>query len=593
MPTALSPLDTLDQNRAQESAAGYDALAKASAVTNVPYANEAGQQIKGLMPVGSLSSSKGEQIVQNKLDTLNGISPGTAPGAVLGAATGPADTKTSTPAAIPKAYFTNAAGQEAEFTDEQLRDPKTQSLLTTGGYVQTRTEGPNYDPTSAAHDSFNATNSQYQELANNIANYNVDNDPAFQAISKQISDKYDKLSAAAAKANESRARALHTLGLRQGTVQAAGDIQSGIEGEELKQADARLSDLADAEKTAISSARAAYQSGKYSEFTSKMNALEKIRGDKQKTLDDYNKTLAASVKKYNDTTVQAQKDQNVANAISAGHTGAQDILAYLNTNGGSYTADQVEKTLKSFATKIALPEDQQSARDSLVENAVARGVKDDVLLETLNYNADGKPNGNNFTSKEVADIRKNLDTAGAAALQKMNGALGDFFKLQKAGILPPQIEALDPAQQPFAYVKYAGELGRKPATGGSGAAGGYKLTNAQRGKLIGTGLSNQDVSNLEKDINQHSLGEVLGADTGLNDEQKQVLRTLVTGDTGQKSSVPAKLLGQVRALRAKGAEQLKINDFIYNSGYDPKDPVFGSADELKLDESMPGLSKAN
>ncbi len=486
-------------------------------------------------PVGVLSSTNGAATVQKGLGTLNQVSPTTAPGYTPPPA--PPATTASTPT-VPKAYFANSAGQEAEFTQAQLTDPANQKFLQDNGYIQTRTEGPNYDTTGTLRQDLSNANTQLKDLSQQFAGYNVDADPAFQSAVASINKNYEALNAAAQKANSQRASALQTLGLRGGTTQYAGGIQMGIEGEELNQANARIAALQNARDAAVSAARLAYQTGKFEEFTKKINAISQIRDDMNAELTTYNTTLAAATKKFQDTAGKASRDSAIANLLAQGVTDPKDILDSLNFDQagnrvGTFTADEVANTIKNLAYDSKGIPAVRSSRDAAVANLVNQGITDpSKILESLNYDKNGKKIWD-FTAEEVSKTLKSLKDDTKAVGDKLTGDLGEYFKLKEAGIpLPPSIAALPPEQQPFAYVRYKGDLERKATQ--AAAYKDFTFSNEQKGKLIGSGLSSSMIEHLQNGINEYGVEEVLKRETGLTDVQRQALSTSIVGESANK-----------------------------------------------------------
>lgn len=281
-------------------------------------------------PVTMIDTGSAVKTVNNQKTFLDTTYPTPAPannngGSTTGAPTAPAPTGDA-----PKAFFTNAAGQEAEYTQDQLNDPNTAKFLKDNGYALTKTNGLNVSPDftvagkQAAADS---AETDVENLTKNFMAYNVDQDPAFQSAAANITASYGKLIDAMKQTNAARQNSLTTLGLRSGTTQYSNGIQSGIMGEELKQADGRISDLVTQENTALSNAKLAYQKNEFTNFNEQVNALKDIRDQKAKALADYNTAIVNATKQ-----VQTQLDQQTKNS---------DNLVKLAQNGVDLTADQL------------------------------------------------------------------------------------------------------------------------------------------------------------------------------------------------------------------------------------------------------------
>lgn len=133
-------------------------------------------------------------------------------------------------------------------------------------------------------------------LSNNLLNYNVANDPAYQTEAQSITQQYDKMRSEMSNINNSRKRALETLGYRTGSTQYAGAIQLGIVGEEIKQGDERILEITRQESAAKSAARKAIETQNYTKFAQQMDAIDKLRDNKSEELKRYNEKLAEANK---------------------------------------------------------------------------------------------------------------------------------------------------------------------------------------------------------------------------------------------------------------------------------------------------------
>lgn len=151
-------------------------------------------------------------------------------------------------------------------------------------------------PTSGLENDISELDNRIEGLVNNLNNYNVDTDPAFMTEANDIRNRYSAMREEMKKTNYQRQRALETLGYRTGSTQFAGSIQSGIVGEEIKQADDRLSEIARQENLAIMNARTAFEDGNYKKFSRLVDGLQDIRKNKADALTEYNKKLADAQK---------------------------------------------------------------------------------------------------------------------------------------------------------------------------------------------------------------------------------------------------------------------------------------------------------
>lgn len=301
--------------------------------------------VSNAKPVSVLSTDSAQATVNSGLNKLNTLSPTTAPGYVPVPAYGTKnadgsinqfDPNTGKSTASPKAYFSNPNQQEAELTQDQLNDPSTQKFLTDNGYVQTKTEGP-----TVSQSGINGLDNDIAGAYKDWKSYNVDQDPAFQAKASAITSQFDQLQNEMARSNAANAAGLKTLGYRTGATQYAGSVQAGIEGEELRQAGQRISDLTLKEQSAISDARTAYQDANFKKFSTTMDALQKIRDNKKQELDDYNKRLDTALKAAQDANAQVKKDVNgILGSLQNAPQKVIDAVAASKSLGDAMTAGQ-------------------------------------------------------------------------------------------------------------------------------------------------------------------------------------------------------------------------------------------------------------
>lgn len=373
------------------------------------------QPTQKVKPVTSLSTTSGKNTYQGLVDQLNKIKEGLAT----------LETTEEAPQTnkIPTATFTNAQGQTAIYNQAQLNDPQIQQMLRSGGFVMSSTEGPTLEA-----GELSGADRQIENLANEIKNYNVENDPAFASKAKEISDKYARMKEEMKQVNYQREKAVQTLGFRYGTTQYGGGVQMGIEGEELNQANQRLRDIDIAEQTEINAAREAMMTGKYATFYKTMEALEKTRTAKKEALETYNKTIGENLKKIEEQRRMVQRDSAIAELINSGYTETADVMELLNNMGGSFTAKEVEESLKAL----------------------------------------------------TGDKNANLD--------KFSGDVRDFLMLKQQfpEMLPEGID------NPFKYKQYMTQATKTLSSTGSGAIGAPFISGAGRGTPNTLSLSDPD-----------------------------------------------------------------------------------------------------
>ncbi len=193
-----------------------------------------------------------------------------------------------------KAFFVNESGQEAEYTQEQLEDPRIQSFLRDQGFVLSKSEGVSVSPdftVAGRRGEVAEVSNQIEDPTNDFISYRVEDDPEFQEQARQIRAEFERVRKQMQRTNDQRKKAFETLGFRTGSAQFAGAIQMGIEGEELRQANQRMSDIAREESAAISAANAAFRNQEFEGFSRTVDALRGIREQKAEELANYNEVL--------------------------------------------------------------------------------------------------------------------------------------------------------------------------------------------------------------------------------------------------------------------------------------------------------------
>lgn len=220
---------------------------------------------------------------------------------------------------VGKAVFVNDEGQEIAFTQEELKEPTAQDFIREGGFVLSESEGviPGVvdDPEKQRLQAENQQSAkQVEDLAQDFLSYNINQDPDFKQQATIISAEFERLRRNMERKNFARERAFETRAFRTGAAQFAGDIASGILGEELTQGNQRLADISREESAALSAARIAFKDNKFLEFSRKVDVLRDIRDQKSKALEDYNQTLVDANKALqefekaeNEATIFAQK----------------------------------------------------------------------------------------------------------------------------------------------------------------------------------------------------------------------------------------------------------------------------------------------
>lgn len=178
--------------------------------------------------------------------------------------------------------------------------------------------------------------------------------------------------------------------------------------------------------------------------------------------------------------------------------------------------DTLNKTLADQANKAAM--------SNVVSGLLGKGITDPKkILDTANSA------GANLSASDVDTALKALAPEGNA--DKLTGDIGEYFNLVKAGIpLPSSVASLPAAQQPYAYVAYKADLARKASTAADKT---YSFSTSDRGSLLGSGLTNDEISHIQDGINQYGIKTVLDQETGLSPDQKDAITQAVVGKANQ------------------------------------------------------------
>lgn len=376
----------------------------------------------------------------------------------------PAQTNQTTTPAKPtsqagKALFTNQNGQEISFTQDQLKDRNNQRFLQDNGYVMAQSDfavDKNLT-TSGIQNDINDLNGQIEDLTKSMMNLNLDADPEFLAISQSIKNQFAEARNQIEQTNRQRERALTTLGNRYGTTRFGNQVQAGIETEEIKQGAQRVADINAKEAEALVTARQAFKSGKWENFSRVVNSLKDLREEKNTELTAYNQSIANLNKKLQEEEktiqqqiTQASRDSAIAGLVGQGITDAATALDLLNfdENGrqiGDFTLDEVSKAMNLAYNKETLS-----------------GLNPD--FRTYEYLRQNQP----------AELQAMGVTSFQGYLKAVNNAQNDFVgdlmnKYPDAGILPEDSFAAAQAKLPNSKI-YKQQT--RLSSGGSGSGGG-------------------------------------------------------------------------------------------------------------------------
>lgn len=302
----------------------------------------------GMIDTGSAISTVNKQ--KGYMDSINSVTPLSSTTNVA-----PAPTSTTTPKTTEstgKARFTNQAGQDLVLSEEQLKDRTTQDFIKNNGFVVATSDFPvnNDFTTSSLKKEVSDIDDQVEGMTKSMMNLNLDSDPEYASIAQSIKSQFAEVRTQMEAVNRQRQKAFETLGSRYGTQQYAGNIQMGIEGEEIKQGTQRISDINAKESEALITARQAFKTGKWQEFNNVVNSLKSLREEKTKELGAYNQSIANLNRRLQEEQIQVQSDvkegqlkQSILGAINQGFKDPIEILSALEMAGIQATPEEVSK----------------------------------------------------------------------------------------------------------------------------------------------------------------------------------------------------------------------------------------------------------
>lgn len=202
---------------------------------------------------------------------------------------------------------------------------------------------------------------------------------------------------------------------------------------------------------------------------------------------------------------------------------------------------------EGYTTAVTLEENEINKAKEDVGYLLKSGVNFDTLKEQqpeeYKYLLDTgfQGNENAFKSYYIANKpEKNF----VSKTPQIQGSKATWFEFQPDGSVKavtvdagvnlenPDIQILQGNDGFYSYNKNTQEfklLGGTPKGSGNN---GFEFNTEALGKLTGVGLSAQDAQNIQNDLKTNSLDEVLKS-PGLNDIQKNTIRTLVTGTQGK------------------------------------------------------------
>jgi len=233
-------------------------------------------------------------------------------------------------------------------------------------------------------DNVKQASDEVEGFIDDFRNYRVEEDPAFRAQAEQINADFDKLRREMEKTNYQRKRAYATLGFRTGATQYAGDIQMGVEGEELNQANERMAEITRQENATLAAVRDAFETRKFKQYNLLVNDLKDIREQKAKQLSGYNTSIANYTKKLQDEQDRIREQAN-----------ADLKLLKLEREEAEATAENIAGVIYS-----SLGENASENMEYITQKALERGIDVDMLVGTvMAYEQEERENSINIETK--------------------------------------------------------------------------------------------------------------------------------------------------------------------------------------------------
>jgi hypothetical protein len=236
----------------------------------------------------------------------------------------------------------------------------------------------------------------YNDFQNSISN--IEGNPEYQSQVNGIKSLYAKMRQDMERTNQSRMAAYEALGYSTGATRYTGSTQLGVMGEELNQANERIAEINRQEASAISAARTAFKNDKYQEFSIQLDTLKDFRDQKQKELDNYNKTLA--------DVANAQMEQNKFDL---------EVLKYqqsaMTTDTKEYEYAQARGFSGSYLDYLTVKEEMKQKTDYTTD------YKNWIL-------AGGENTGQTFNEWLKQSINKNDELLTPTEAEKLNVPYG-------------------------------------------------------------------------------------------------------------------------------------------------------------------------
>lgn len=341
----------------------YSPISGIPSVSSQMAANEAGAKKAAELPYMSTDlAASYVQKDQAELDRMSGKVPA-VPGVAGAPSTAVPPKPVVQPAPTPgKIKYINMAGQTTELNGGAITPDAVQKLLNQGFYsVDVMGDVPSWATTGDVESGrlsaqLAEAKKQKDDLIAGMAKFMV-TDEQLAAQLKGIESVFDSRITSMQDINRRREASLKTTGLRIGSRYTGGDggVFGGIVTEEERQGVSRITELEAQKQAAIAAARDAARTGNWKIYEQQVSAAQSTYKDQVAAVTEFNKTLAENNKKIaedaqklRERDQQAARDTSVAALLAQGVNDPVQMLGFLNSAGGNFTAKDIADGIKNL-----------------------------------------------------------------------------------------------------------------------------------------------------------------------------------------------------------------------------------------------------
>ncbi len=288
-----------------------------------------------LSPVSSLSTEQGVKALNEVQKTETRLS-GT-PAVNTG-------TSGATPVATSKVTLINPETEQSVSFDNADGSRKAIEKYLKSGYALSEASGnipswlaPETPQTKLANENSKLAQAkaEYENLANQLKNLNVDNDPVLQGQISGISAKFDARIQQMERIGDSRVAALTQTGIRTGSryTGGAGGVFGSIISEEEVQGVQRIAGLEADKQEAIQAAKTAFATQKFAQYSKMVELAEKKYDMQLDAIKELNRAQEAQDKLLQDANQEITKSINSILTDAAKNGAPADIRAAISGAG--------------------------------------------------------------------------------------------------------------------------------------------------------------------------------------------------------------------------------------------------------------------